>query len=146
MQIFTDSIFQPANKIRSKLYTPNFSGLPLELTWCHQFGQQLLPKSGNPDSLPPQQAIFDLRLILAKLSTFAYIMSYKLGKLWHKGIIWDISEHFCFHGYLSKNNKQRQQGGKRNVWYMSYSDAIIKFCILTYLSYSILLFPLPSLT
>ena len=39
-------------------YPRLFTGEPLELTWCHQFGQQLLPKSGNPDSLPPQQAIF----------------------------------------------------------------------------------------
>ena len=42
----------------SKLYTTNFSGVPLELTRCHQFGLQVPPKSGNTDFLPPKQAIF----------------------------------------------------------------------------------------
>ena len=30
-------------------YTPKFSGVPHKLTWCHQFGLQVLPKSGDAD-------------------------------------------------------------------------------------------------
>ena len=42
----------------SKLYTTNFSGVPLEVTKCHQFGLQVPPESGNTNFLPPKKAIF----------------------------------------------------------------------------------------
>ena len=41
-----------------KRHTTNLSGVPLELTWCQYFGIQFVQKSGNPESLPPKQALF----------------------------------------------------------------------------------------
>ena len=39
-------------------YTPNFSGVPLELTQSQQFGIQLLPKSGYPGFLAAKKGCF----------------------------------------------------------------------------------------
>ena len=39
-------------------YTPNFSGVPQKLTWCQQFGLQILPKWGDAHICPQKNAVF----------------------------------------------------------------------------------------
>ena len=39
-------------------YTPNFSGVTQKLTWCQQFGLQVLPKWGNANILLLKKAVF----------------------------------------------------------------------------------------
>ena len=72
---------------RSNCHAPNFSGVPLPLTWCHLFGIRLLPKSGNPDSGPLKGSFYDCfwtkSIFLAKLSTFACSTSYISRKMWY---------------------------------------------------------------
>ena len=57
-------------------YTPNFSGVTPKLTWCQQFGLQVLPKWGDADFLllkRPFLGVFWTKYIFpAKRSTFAY--------------------------------------------------------------------------
>ena len=78
-------------------YTPKFAGVGW-LTWCQQLDIQLLPKSGNPDSCPPKQAVFKCfftkRIFPAKRSTFAYKKSHIFGKLCHSAIILPIWKPF----------------------------------------------------
>ena len=39
-------------------YTPNFSGVTQKLTWCQQFGLQILPKWGDADIFLLKMAVF----------------------------------------------------------------------------------------
>ena len=80
---------------RLNCYTPKFSGVPQKLTWCQQFGLQVLPKWGDANIWPLKKAVFRCFFGLKKFSqTFAYSMSYIFGKLWHSAIIWPIRKSF----------------------------------------------------
>ena len=43
-------------------YTPNFSGVPQKLTWCQQFGLQILPKLGDVHICPQKNAVLGVFL------------------------------------------------------------------------------------
>ena len=55
-----DSILMPPTFPIARLnrYTPNFSGLPQNLTWCQQFGLQIFPKWGDADIFRLEMAVF----------------------------------------------------------------------------------------
>ena len=55
-----DSILMPATFPIARLnrYTPKFSGVPQKLTWCQQFGLQVLPKWGDANIWPLKKAVF----------------------------------------------------------------------------------------
>ena len=65
-------------------YTSKFSGAPQKLTWCQQFGSQVLPKWGDANFWPLKRAVFrcfyDLINHPGQGSTFVYSMSPIFGK------------------------------------------------------------------
>ena len=78
-----------------KRYTPKFSGAPQKLTWCQQFGVQVLPKSGKSDLCPSKIGDFEVffctkSIFLAKRSIVAYSIPYIFWKLLFQRLIWHI--------------------------------------------------------
>jgi len=83
---------------RLNRYTPKFSGVPQKLTWCQQFGLQVLPKWGDANIWPLKKAVFRCFFGLSRFPgqtvDFRLSMSYIFGKLWHLAIIWPIRKSF----------------------------------------------------
>ena len=62
-------------------YTPKFSEVPQKLTFCQQFGLQLLPKWGDADFFPFKKAFF--RCILDTIHFLGQTVDYHLYNVMH---------------------------------------------------------------
>ena len=79
MQIFNKFFCHPQKHFRPIPQIFQRYRVPLKFIWCHQFCLELLSKSGNPDSLPPKEAIFG---VVLKQNKFSWPIG-RLSLLWY---------------------------------------------------------------